>query len=77
MGAEPEGNRRVPSPPLPHVGACYLRSMTAAPAYEVVCPHCKKTFTAELMGEDERRQGFKCPHCRLFVPYERAETEEA
>ena len=51
--------------------------MTAAPAYEVVCPHCKKSFTAELMGEDERRKGFKCPHCRLFVPYERAEADEA
>jgi transposase-like protein len=51
--------------------------MAAAPNYEVVCPHCKKTFTAELMGEDKRRQGFKCPHCRLFVPYERAETEES
>jgi transposase-like protein len=50
--------------------------MTAAPTYEVVCPHCKKSFTSELLGEDAR-QGFKCPHCRLFVPYERAETEEA
>ena len=50
--------------------------MTAAPTYEVVCPHCKKPFTAELLGGDDRRQGFKCPHCRLFVPYERAETEE-
>jgi DNA-directed RNA polymerase subunit RPC12/RpoP len=50
--------------------------MAAAPTYEVVCPHCKKTFHGELMGEDERK-GFKCPHCRLFVPYERAETEEA
>jgi hypothetical protein len=29
------------------------------------------------MGDDDRRQGFKCPHCRLFVPYERAETEKA
>ena len=29
------------------------------------------------MGGDDQRQGFKCPHCRLFVPYERAETEEA
>jgi transposase-like protein len=52
--------------------------MTAAPApaFEVNCPHCKKPFRGELMGDDER-QGFKCPHCRLFVPYERAETEEA
>jgi transposase-like protein len=50
--------------------------MTAAPNYEVVCPHCKKAFRGELIGGAER-QGFKCPHCRLFVPYERAETEEA
>ena len=25
------------------------------------------------MGAAERYRGFKCPHCRLFVPYERAE----
>jgi DNA-directed RNA polymerase subunit RPC12/RpoP len=36
---------------------------------EVLCPHCKKTFTASLMtGGAERYRGFKCPHCRLFVP---------
>jgi DNA-directed RNA polymerase subunit RPC12/RpoP len=36
---------------------------------EVVCPHCKKSFTASLMaGGAERYRGFKCPHCRLFVP---------
>jgi DNA-directed RNA polymerase subunit RPC12/RpoP len=36
---------------------------------EVVCPHCKKTFTADLIaGGAERYRGFKCPHCRLFVP---------
>jgi DNA-directed RNA polymerase subunit RPC12/RpoP len=46
--------------------------------HEVVCPHCKKPFSAELMGSgDDPRRGFKCPHCRLFVPYERAETEKA
>jgi transposase-like protein len=50
--------------------------MAAAPTYDVVCPHCKKSFRGELLGE-ERRQGFKCPHCRLFVPLERAEIEEA
>jgi DNA-directed RNA polymerase subunit RPC12/RpoP len=43
------------------------------PAHEIVCPHCKKTFTAELMaGQTERHRGFKCPHCRLFVPADRA-----
>ena len=51
--------------------------MAAAPSSEVVCPHCKKPFQAELLGDSNQRQGFKCPHCRLFVPYERAETEEA
>lgn len=46
--------------------------------FDVVCPHCGKSFESELLsGASERHQGFKCPHCRLFVPYERAETEEA
>jgi DNA-directed RNA polymerase subunit RPC12/RpoP len=36
---------------------------------EVTCPHCKKSFTADLiMGGAERYRGFKCPHCKLFVP---------
>jgi DNA-directed RNA polymerase subunit RPC12/RpoP len=36
---------------------------------EVVCPHCKRTFTADLIaGSAERYRGFKCPHCKLFVP---------
>ena len=42
-------------------------------SYEVVCPHCKKTFKAELIaGQTERHRGFKCPHCKLFVPATRA-----
>ncbi len=42
--------------------------------YDVVCPHCKKTFHAELIsGSAARYEGFKCPHCRLFVPYARAD----
>lgn len=46
-------------------------------SYEVVCPHCKKPFAAELLsGETERHQGFKCPHCRLFVAYERADEQD-
>ena len=40
------------------------------------CPHCKKPFTAELLeGEAERYRGFKCPHCRLFVPARHAESD--
>jgi len=38
----------------------------------VVCPHCKKPFDGELLAEGSRHEGFKCPHCRLFVPAERA-----
>jgi hypothetical protein len=42
--------------------------------YEVVCPHCRKAFEAPLLaGSSARYQGFKCPHCRLFVSYDRAE----
>ena len=41
--------------------------------HEVQCPHCGKTFIAEVIpGAAERSRGFKCPHCRLFVPAERA-----
>ena len=50
--------------------------MSEAPridAYDVTCPHCGKAFTAELIsGGAARYRGFKCPHCKLFVPYERA-----
>ncbi len=42
--------------------------------YEVVCPHCDKSFTSQpLGGAAARHQGFKCPHCRLFVAYDRVE----
>jgi phage FluMu protein Com len=47
------------------------------PGFEVECPHCHKTFSAELLeGSAERYRGFKCPHCKLFVPYERADAEQ-
>jgi len=47
----------VPAPNAPH---------------EVVCPHCNKSFRAELIaGQTERHRGFKCPHCKLFVPADR------
>jgi transposase-like protein len=46
-------------------------------SYEVVCPHCGKAFESELLsGSSERHQGFKCPHCRLFVAYERADEQD-
>ena len=41
---------------------------------EIACPHCHKTFTPRLIaGGVERHRGFKCPHCKLFVPESRAE----
>ena len=46
-------------------------------AYEVVCPHCKKQFEARLLsGGAARYQGFKCPHCRLFISYDRADEQD-
>jgi hypothetical protein len=40
--------------------------------YDVECPHCHKSFTAAVIaGSAARHTGFKCPHCRLFVPFER------
>jgi DNA-directed RNA polymerase subunit RPC12/RpoP len=39
----------------------------------VLCPHCGKTFRADLLAPDTERAGFKCPHCRLFVARDRAE----
>ena len=51
--------------------------MTTQPAetqYDVTCPHCRKPFTGKLLGgRGGPQRGFKCPHCRLFVPLARAE----
>jgi hypothetical protein len=42
--------------------------------HEIVCPHCHKRFAGELIeGRAARYAGFKCPHCKLFVPLERVE----
>jgi tRNA(Ile2) C34 agmatinyltransferase TiaS len=44
--------------------------------HEGICPHCRKGFESELLGKpSDRHRGFKCPHCRLFVPYERRNPE--
>ena len=66
-------------------GAASPRSATfgavSEPAAEspnvIVCPHCKKPFEGDLLAEGTRHQGFKCPHCRLFVPIERAASDDA
>jgi phage FluMu protein Com len=46
--------------------------------FDVDCPHCHKSFAAEPIegGRAARYLGFKCPHCKLFVPLQRA-TESA
>ena len=45
--------------------------------YSMACPHCKREFEAELLeGSAARYNGFKCPHCRLFVPLERVDETE-
>jgi hypothetical protein len=47
------------------------------PSFHVECPHCHKQFDATPMpGRAARYHGFKCPHCRLFVPYQRAADRE-
>jgi endogenous inhibitor of DNA gyrase (YacG/DUF329 family) len=55
--------------------------VTEAPApdatYEVECPHCRKSFESEVItGSAPRYEGFKCPHCGLFVPYRRADEQD-
>lgn len=53
--------------------AASVPESAASDKHPVVCPHCKKPFNAEpLYGSATPHRGFKCPHCRLFVPAERA-----
>jgi DNA-directed RNA polymerase subunit RPC12/RpoP len=52
-------------------------SEPAADVYEIVCPHCKKPFEGRLLSGGSRHEGFKCPHCRLFVPFDRADGDDA
>jgi DNA-directed RNA polymerase subunit RPC12/RpoP len=44
---------------------------------DVVCVHCRKTFRAEIMAPRTGQAGFKCPHCRLFMPVERVADDDA
>jgi len=68
-----------PVDPLSQAGDLFLllsSCMSNVPAHAIVCPHCKKTFDGELLAEGSRHEGFKCPHCRLFVPAERANGDD-
>jgi DNA-directed RNA polymerase subunit RPC12/RpoP len=51
-----------------------MAASSSTGAHAIVCPHCGKEFEAELLtGVSDRHQGFKCPHCRLFIAYSRVE----
>ena len=39
--------------------------------FDIECPHCHRSFRAELLAPRSAQAGFKCPHCRLFVSYDR------
>jgi DNA-directed RNA polymerase subunit RPC12/RpoP len=41
---------------------------------ELICVHCGKPFSAEVLSPDTEHAGVKCPHCRLFMPLERVEN---
>jgi phage FluMu protein Com len=51
-----------------------VSGVTQERRFEVECPHCHKSFAAEPIegGRAARYLGFKCPHCKLFVPLQRA-----
>ena len=50
--------------------------VVAAPQDALVCPHCGKPFEADLLSPNTERAGYKCPHCRLFVPSSRTDERE-
>ena len=39
----------------------------------LVCPHCHKPFMPKQGAGSRRLRGWKCPHCKLFLPETRAE----
>jgi predicted RNA-binding Zn-ribbon protein involved in translation (DUF1610 family) len=46
-------------------------------AQHVVCVHCGKPFRSEVLSPDTEQAGFKCPHCKLYMPLERVEETDA
>jgi hypothetical protein len=44
--------------------------------FDVECPHCHKPFSGQMIeGSADRYRGFKCPHCKLFVPAAHAQDQ--
>ncbi|HZB35709.1 MAG TPA: hypothetical protein VE440_06530 [Gaiellaceae bacterium] len=41
------------------------------PIQDVICLHCGKPFRAEMLSPETGQAGFKCPHCKLFMPSRR------
>jgi hypothetical protein len=63
--------------PRSSFGAGYRRSMAAQhEELDVVCAHCRKPFRSEILAPNTGQAGFKCPHCRLYMPLGRAETDD-
>ncbi len=42
------------------------------PPTTINCVHCKKSFPMSVVGADTRHEGYKCPHCKLYMPLARA-----
>jgi hypothetical protein len=52
-----------------------VNGVTNEQGFDIECPHCHKSFAASEPidgGRAARYLGFKCPHCRLFIPLQRA-----
>jgi hypothetical protein len=54
--------------------SAFVGAVAEEQGFEVECPHRHKYFAVEPIdgGRAARYLGFKCPHCRLFVPLRRA-----
>jgi DNA-directed RNA polymerase subunit RPC12/RpoP len=54
----------------------YRRAMAAErEQQDVICVHCRKPFRSEILAPNTEQAGFKCPHCQLYMPLERAAPE--
>jgi DNA-directed RNA polymerase subunit RPC12/RpoP len=57
-----------------HVRYLPVMAREGAATTTIACPHCGKSFGPQLLASGpERHRGYKCPHCKLFVPESRAD----
>ncbi len=40
----------------------------------VDCLHCKKSFSTDVVAPNTRHEGYKCPHCKLYMPVGRTDA---